>query len=67
MDLASKQSVLDAIPCKLFKQLLPILLPSLNAKLNDALREGFFSIVIKMARVTPVLKCKQFDSDVFKN
>ena len=42
MDLANKQSVLDAIPCSLFKELLPVLLPSLNAVLNDSLREGFF-------------------------
>jgi len=54
MDLANKQSVLDAIPCTLFKQLLPVLLPSLNAILNDSLR-GFFPAVIKMAIVTHVL------------
>ena len=56
MDLANKQSVHDAIPCTPFKQLLPLLTPSLIAILNDSLREGFFPLVIKMAIVTPVLK-----------
>ena len=37
MDLANKQSMLVAIPCTIFKQLLP----SLNAILNYSLREGF--------------------------
>ena len=32
--LANKQSVFDAIPCSLFKQLLPMLLPSLNIIIN---------------------------------
>ena len=67
MDLANKQSVLDAIPCSLFKELLPVLLPSLNAVLNDSLREGVFPTVIKMAIITPVLKSKQLDPDVLNN
>ena len=41
MELANKQSVLNAIPCSLFKQLHPVLLPSLNVIINDSLR-GFF-------------------------
>ena len=63
MELANKQSVLDAIPCSLFKQLLPVLLSSLNVIMNDSLRE-VFSKVIKMATITPVLKSKQLDYDV---
>ena len=67
MDLANKQSLLDAIPCTLFKQLLRVLLPSLNANLKDASREGLFLIIIEMAIVIPVLKSKQLDSDVLNN
>ena len=62
MNLANKQSVLDAIPCTIFKQLLPVLLPSLNAILNDSLRAGSFPTIIKMAVITPVLKSKQLDN-----
>ena len=39
IDLANKHYVLDTIPCTFFKQLLPVLLPSLNAILNDSLKE----------------------------
>ena len=69
MDLEHQQSVLDAIPyiCSLFKQLLSVLQLSLNAVLNDFLREGFFTTFIKMAIIIPVLKSKQLDPDVLNN
>ena len=52
MGLANKQSVLDSKPCIFLKQLLPVLLLSLNAYLNYSLRQGLFPTIIKMTIVT---------------
>ena len=67
MKLANEQSVLDAIPCSLFKQLFPVLLSSLNIIINDLSRRVFFLTVIKMAIVIPILKAKRLDSAIFNN
>ena len=66
-ELANKQSALDVIPCKIFKQIIPELMPALYAIINNSLSTGQFPSILKISSVTPAIKSTKLDADIYNN
>ena len=63
----SKSCDLDPIPTCLLKENLDVLLPSITNIINASLVEGVVPSCFKYAIVTPLLKKKDLDTNIFKN
>ncbi len=65
--LVNKQSILDPIPCYLFKEILSSILPTIVCIVNCSFQLGRFPSMLKLSLVTPVLKSDNLDSDILNN
>ena len=66
-NLLNKQSMLDVVPCKLFKQVVVELLPTLFRIISNSFKLGVFPSGLKVSSVTPVIKSRNVDPDNFCN
>ena len=66
-ELANKQSVSDVLPCHLFKEIAPELIPSLVKIINSSLRLGKFPSALKIGIVTPIIKSLSLDHNLLNN
>ena len=65
--LLNKQSMLDVVPCKLFKQVVVELLPTLFRIISNSFQLGVFPSGLKVSTLTPVIKSKNVDPDILGN
>ena len=65
--LADKQSVLDPLPCSLFKLCKLELLPLIHKLINSSLELGYFPNCLKINVITPIIKSKRLDSNILNH
>ena len=66
-NLENKQSVLDPIPCSLFKLCKTELSPLFHKIINASFQLGFFPTHLKISNITPLLKSKRLDSELLNS
>ena len=64
---AIKLCSLDSIPTKLFKNILPTLVPIITYIVNKSLQTSSFPLYLKQAIIKPILKKPQLHSQVLNN
>ena len=64
---SNKQSLLDPLPCKLFKDFKLELVPVLTKLINCSFNLGYFPSHLKTAVVTPIIKSKNLDCEILTN
>ena len=65
--LDNKQSTLDPIPCKLFKECKLELVLVLEKLINNSFKFGHFPDHLKTAIITPIIKSIKLDSEIMNN
>ena len=65
--LINKQSLLDSVPCELFKKILPVTSQHLSNAINYSFQSGKFPSSLKLSIVSPIIKSLNLDSDILNN
>ena len=58
---------IDSMPCTLFKQIIPAVVPFIHTILNLSLQTGVFPSTLKISIITPILKSSNLDTDILNH